>query len=191
MVEPILHIIIPILVLLAFKSHIDKKLVFSLAILTVMPDLDYLVGHRSIFHNVFFVLFMSILVYLMFKFIINKDKNKKTAENKNAFYLSTYYLFFHILLDIGRPGIPFFYPFANKLFTFNFNLNAVQNLGKSSITAFSSKSYITSQPIIEAIKTQSVPVITNLGFILIFIVVILLLSTLIKKKLAKPSQKSL
>jgi len=189
MVEPILHLIIPIVILLAFKPNINKKLVFGLAILTVMPDLDYLFGHRSLFHNVFFVIFMSILVYLMFRFVINKDNHKET-ENKNAFYLSIYYLFFHLFLDIGKPGISLFYPFINKLFTFNFSLNA-QAFGRSNISGLSTSSYVATQPIIEAIKTQQAPIITNLGFILIFVVAILFLSILIKKKLAKTSQKSL
>ena len=108
MVDPILHIVIPLLILFAFDKQVDKKLVFGLAFLTLLPDADFLIpwGHRNLFHTFWFVLVMSTLVYLFFRTIMKK----KEWENKNAFYLSLYYLFSHLFLDLKIPGIPFFSP---------------------------------------------------------------------------------
>jgi len=176
MVEPILHFIIPVIILLAFKPNVDRKLVFGLAILTIVSDFDYFIGHRSLFHNIFFVLIFSFIIYLMFKYIVNKDIVGKKIENKNAFYISLYYIFFHLLLDISRPGIPFLYPFTNKLFTFNFNINLAQVAEKTSrVGSLAAKSYVATQPIIEATKDQIVPLVTNFGFVLLVVVLLFFL----------------
>jgi|SRR3989339_2242024 len=170
MVEPILHFILPIVILLAFKPKVDKKLVFGLSVLTVVPDFDFIIGHREL-HNLFFVLFLSLLVYFLFRFVINYDKLKKEKENKNAFYLSLYYLFFHVLLDIGRPGIPLFYPFSENLYGFSFDLVS-RSFGVGGISWIEAKAVVLNQSLIEATKAQDIWIITTLGVILLVVCIL-------------------
>jgi len=181
MVEPILHLVIPILFLLAFKPKIGKKLIFGLAILTILPDFDFIIGHRSLFHNVFFVLIVSFIVYLMFRFVINKGNIEKGTENKNAFYLSLYYLFFHLFLDMSKPGIPFFYPISNKLFGFNFNL-IIRSFGLGGIPSIETQTNIFTKPLIEATIAQDIWVITTFGLILLAVSLIFIAITFINNK---------
>ena len=66
-------------------------------------DFDYLIPdwHRILFHNLIFVAVLTILVYL----ILGKLES----------FISLYYLLSHLILDLGEPGIPFFYPFYKYL----------------------------------------------------------------------------
>jgi len=181
MVEPILHFIIPIIILLAFKPNIDKKLVFGLSVLTVMQDFDFIVGHRSLFHNIFFVVLFSVVIYLLFRLVINKNNPKKETENKNAFYLSVYYLFFHLLLDIGVPGVPFFYPFFDKLFAINFNL-IVRSFDIDGAYLVDTQTNVFTQSLIEATKSQDVWLATTFGTVLLTVFFIFVLITVFNRK---------
>jgi len=174
--EPIVHFLIPLLILLAFKPNLNKKLVFALSIIAIAPDFDYVFGHRTIFHTLLFAFIFSFLVYLVFRFIINYKKNKE-IENKNAFYLSIYYTFFHLLLDIGDPGLPLLYPFFDKLITFNavFRVNLQTNAIKTT------SSFVTN-PIVQATHEPAAPFITTFGIVLLIIVSLVFIITFIKKK---------
>ena len=100
--EPILHIILPLFIILVFLPKLDKKLVIPLSILTILPDFDiFIYGmHRILFHNIFFVIIVSAIVY--------------STIGKQAFYLALYFISSHLLLDIAKEGAAFFWPFYDK-----------------------------------------------------------------------------
>ncbi len=180
MVEPVLHFILPIVILLAFKPNIDKKLVFGLSILTIAPDFDFIIGHR-VLHNIFFVFFLSILVYFLFRFLINLGSVRKEKENKNSFYLSLYYLFFHMLLDMGRPGIPFFYPLSDRLFGIDFNL-ITRSFGNGGMASLETQANVLNQSIVEATKAQDIWIITTLGVTLLIVFIFLFMISIIQHR---------
>jgi hypothetical protein len=116
--EPLVHLIIPTLVLLAFFPRLKKEIIF-LAPLSIIPDTDILLGKRLIFHNIFFALFVVLVVFLTSTIIFrNKKKNLPYLLTLIAFF----FLFTHLLLDIWGPGIALFYPFEKKLYSFDFNI---------------------------------------------------------------------
>ena len=101
--EPIIHYLIPIVFLLILFPKVNKKLVFSLAVLTWAIDLDFFTSlHRALTHNLIFMIVISLTFY----FLINKE----------AMYLSFYFIGSHLILDSAYPGNALFYPFYDKAF---------------------------------------------------------------------------
>lgn len=100
--EPLLHVIIPLIILIALYPKINKKLAIALLPLTLIIDFDFLlpVTHRFFFHNIFFIILVSLIIYL--------------AVNKQATLIGLYYLLSHLILDIQKPGIAFLYPIIQK-----------------------------------------------------------------------------
>ncbi|MBL7169555.1 MAG: hypothetical protein ISS48_00875 [Candidatus Aenigmarchaeota archaeon] len=112
---PLAHYTIPVLFLLfLFKS--DKKLILLLAPLTLMPDLDFFTNiHRLLFHNIFFVIGLSWLSYLLL------GKLFKINNKKEFFFITLFLLGSHLLLDFDAYGVAFFYPLDNHILGFDFN----------------------------------------------------------------------
>jgi LPXTG-motif cell wall-anchored protein len=102
--EPIAHLFLPVLLILAIYPNIPKRYVFYLAPLTFLMDFDLFFPdfHRILFHNLFFVIFVAALVYLLW--------------NKRAFFISLFYLSSHLILDLAYPGSAWFYPVVEKTF---------------------------------------------------------------------------
>jgi len=101
--EPIIHYLIPIIFLLIVFPNINKKTAFSLAILTWVIDLDFLTSaHRALTHNLLFMIVISAVLF----FLINKE----------AMYISFYFIGSHLILDSAYPGNALFYPFYDKAF---------------------------------------------------------------------------
>jgi len=101
--EPLVHLIIPPLVLLAFIPKL-RKLIFSLLIFSVIMDLDVFIPgafHRILFHNLLFVLIVVLIIYFIFGGIHS--------------IISGYYLISHLILDLGAPGFSIFWPFYKNL----------------------------------------------------------------------------
>jgi len=76
--EPLIHYLIPLVFILAFAPNLNKKPVFLLSPLLILPDIDFLFKAK-VFHNIFFVLLISFAVYFSYSWLIKKDKK--------AFYL--------------------------------------------------------------------------------------------------------
>ena len=174
MVEVLVHLILPVIVLLAFRPKLDKVLVFSLAILAVMPDIDVIIGHRTLFHNVFFAVGMSLLAAFAVSLV--------GAKRQQAFYLSIYYLFSHMFLDLGNPGVPFFYPLSSRLFTVNFSVLISPFRDGFLGSGLSIDSAVITKPIIEAVKPQVMPVVNTFGVLLLVLVAVLLITKFINSK---------
>ena len=102
--EPLFHLIIPVLMLMAIYPKLDKKYVFLLAPLTFIMDFDRLVpgAHRLYIHSIFFALLLALVIYIVW--------------DKKAFFVSLFYLGSHLLFDMGYPGIAFLYPLVKKTF---------------------------------------------------------------------------
>jgi len=102
--EPIVHILIPLVFLLAIFYKLDKKYVFYLLPLTFIIDLDtYIPGtHRYLFHNLLFVILISTIVYF--------------AWDKRAYFVSLFYLGSHLILDFAEPGVALLYPLVQKTY---------------------------------------------------------------------------
>jgi len=118
------HFIVPPFLLKVFDraKKISPKMLFFAAMGGLLPDLDYfyiwlinpflsepLIHHRTLFHNIFFVLFLLVLVLVLY-----------SQDNK----FSKYILFFtfgvsvHIFLDMIDIALPLFYPFVLDRFGF-------------------------------------------------------------------------
>lgn len=110
--DPIYHFLIPVLILLAARA--DKKLVFLLAPLSIIPDFDGLTVtmHRALFHNIFFAVILLAVLYLIIK------KFYKTKFASFLFVASTMF-FSHLLLDFDSYGIAFFFPLDKHAYTAN------------------------------------------------------------------------
>lgn len=121
--EPILHILIPLLILLALFPKLDKKWVIGLSFLAILPDLDFYTSpiHRIALHNIFFIIILPSLIYLI-------------SRNLKAFYISLYYLTSHLILDLTIGGVALFYPFYKKLIEITISLSTDFNFTFNIIT---------------------------------------------------------
>lgn len=122
--EPILHLLLPVLFLLAVSPQLEKKYVFGLAFATFIMDLDiYLpAAHRFLFHSLLFVIVFSLLIRVIW--------------NATAAYVAVFYTFSHLIFDFGLPGVAFFYPFIQK--TFYINVDILWNKGLDLVIFFGS-----------------------------------------------------
>ena len=101
--EPILHLTIPILFLVAFFPDIKKDLIAKLSIFTIFPDLDLLFipdMHRILLGNVFIVIIITVFIY--------------SSMGKQAGYITAFFLGSHLLMDLGKPGTALFWPLYDK-----------------------------------------------------------------------------
>lgn len=111
--EPLIHLLLPLTILLVFFPKLEKKYVFGLLFLAVIPDLDFLVKmelHRYLFHNIFFVLIITFLIWILW--------------DKKATIIGFYYLMSHLILDFAEGAIALFWPVYKELIAFVFNLKS-------------------------------------------------------------------
>ena len=110
--ESTFHILIPLLLLLVFFPKLEKKYVFGLLFLTILPDFDFVINvdlHRFLFHNIFFVIAITLIVWMLW--------------NKRAAIVGGFYLCSHLLLDFANNGVvALFWPFYDKLYSVLFKI---------------------------------------------------------------------
>ncbi len=112
--EPFVHALIPLAFLLALFPSLDKKYALSLVPIVWILDLDTFIGiHRFTFHNIFFVLALAGIVYIIWK-------------NKTAFWVTLYYGFSHLILDLSNPGSAWFYPIIKRTFYFEASITHIK-----------------------------------------------------------------
>lgn len=108
--EPLLHLVIPLLIVSFFTR--ERKYLY-LSVFTLVPDIDFLLIHRSFFHSLsFLVIVFSVLYFL----------EKRDGRPKNFSYVSSFYLLSHLILDSGYPGIRLLYPFSRLYYYFNLDV---------------------------------------------------------------------
>ncbi|MFO8109182.1 MAG: metal-dependent hydrolase [Thermoplasmata archaeon] len=106
------HITIPLLVLLALK--IDTRKAVIMLPLAVIPDLDlFFRGHRLLFHNLFAILFVPIILTLFIW--------KYKPEYGNYAWIGVFYLTAHLILDLSE-GTALFYPITTDFYQITANL---------------------------------------------------------------------
>lgn len=107
--EPLLHFILPGVILLVLFQKLDRWTILKLLPLTQLPDLDLFIVHdlhRALFHNFSFVFIVSGIVYYLL--------------GKTGFFISLFYLISHLIFDSAEAGNALFWPFYNNLIGFNF-----------------------------------------------------------------------
>ncbi len=105
--DPVMHILLPLLVLLALRVDTRKAVLF--APLALLPDLDAVLGyHRMILHS-----FIPVVVLPMAFIVYSKYKRPEWLMSA---LLVQYYLASHIVLDLA--GVAFFWPFTTEMLYF-------------------------------------------------------------------------
>ena len=103
----VFHYLIPVLLL--YFLGIRHKFLFGLGFLAWFPDLEKFLGYgRVIFHNIFFVLLATALIYVFLS-------AKKFSDKVKVTLLSGFFLLSHLILDFGGP-IKILYPLSSKFF---------------------------------------------------------------------------
>ena len=156
--EPIIHFLIPVLVVLALFPKLDRRLVLLLSPLTIIMDLDILMWHRFLLHNVFFMLFVVGLVYVVC--LVKKH------DVKIPVMIAMFFLVSHIILDLGGPGVGMFYPVYDKNIIVDFGLDVLSGTGELSKTLS-----IRTNPVSYTAINHAVPVVTNSGAILLLVAI--------------------
>jgi len=106
--DPLMHLVLPLLFLLAVK--VDARKALLLAPLAVLPDLDALFGlHRALGHS-----FIPILVVPM---TVLAYSHLKRPEWVPAAMIAQFYLASHVVLDLG--GVAFLWPIVEDQFYLN------------------------------------------------------------------------
>jgi membrane-bound metal-dependent hydrolase YbcI (DUF457 family) len=106
--DPLLHLLLPVLFLLAMR--IDTRKVLMFAPLAIFPDFDAVFGlHRAVFHS-----FIPILVLPIGLMIYSKLKR---PEWMLSALLVQFFLASHIVLDLG--GVAFLWPFVKDQMFFD------------------------------------------------------------------------
>ena len=108
-----MHFLIPLLILLVAFPKINKKLAVGLALLTLLPDIDFIIDftHRFLFHNIFFPIILSSIIYFF-------------SRNLQVALISFYYLMSHLILDLAVGALALFWPLYQRLIEINISLNS-------------------------------------------------------------------
>ncbi len=158
--EPIVHFLIPVLIVLALFPKLDRRLVLFLSPLTVIMDLDMLAGHRYMLHNVFFMLFVVGLVYIVFSF------RRFKFGVMTPVLIAAFFMLSHLALDLGGPGVGAFYPVYGKFIASDFSvmldLSTVELSGGFSVNA---------KPISDVVMPVRAPAATMTGILLFFVTI--------------------
>jgi hypothetical protein len=160
-VDPVVHLILPMLLLLAAK--LDSRVVVPLAIFAIVPDLDSLLGpHRMVLHNLF------VVVGVPLAFILITRVKRPALVMPGAVIM--FYLISHIVLYMS--GVALLYPFYGDAFFF------IPHVGLTTAPSLSFDFFIEwgTKPLEQ---TTHYTMIGDLGFALIIMVAVL---AVIKRK---------
>ncbi|GEM_PF-954802 len=103
------HIMIPLIILLALR--VDTRKVLLMLPFAVVMDLDFFIpgAHRMVFHNVWIVVIIPVLVILY----LDRFYPKYRSYGLIAFF----YLLSHLVLDLA-DGVALLYPFVTDFYYF-------------------------------------------------------------------------
>jgi membrane-bound metal-dependent hydrolase YbcI (DUF457 family) len=106
--DPLMHILLPVLFLLAIRM--DPRMVLLYSPFTILPDFDAAFGlHRAAFHSFIVAVLLPVALLAYSKY--------KRPEWTLASTLILFYLASHIVLDLG--GVAFLWPFTTDMFYFD------------------------------------------------------------------------
>ncbi|MFH1834927.1 MAG: hypothetical protein ABH851_01925 [Methanobacteriota archaeon] len=184
--EPLIHLILPLLSILVFFPELDKRKVYSLLPFAVIHDIDFFFGH-AIFHNIFFLAFFGFIVYPISK------KNRETT------FIAVYYWASHLVLDLQFVAL--LYPLYDGFISLHANLYLNPGLsqkipsillggGKQAVNLSSLFNYngmATHLPKETTYKIDKSPLLTSFGLItVIYLAFSIIVRKSIKKKRLKP-----
>jgi hypothetical protein len=166
--EPLIHYVIPVLFILALNQKLDRRKILRYSLLTLLPDMDFFLGH-ALLHNIFMPLALSSIVYHL------------AGRDKSSWMLSTYFLYSHLILDLGFVAL--LYPIEDSVFSLKINIytspkvagniwNIITGqgaIGKEAAAIIKSKSEVTEYPLEVAKNAEVSPVFTQIGLMLILI----------------------
>jgi len=120
--DPLMHLLLPILFLLALR--IDTKKVLLFAPLAILPDFDAAFNlHRAVFHSFIPVVILPVGLILY--------SRVKRPDWMLSALLVFFYLASHVVLDLG--GVAFAWPFTTDMLYFDpevtFNMHGGINFG--------------------------------------------------------------
>ena len=162
--EPLVHILLPALILLAFLPKYKKEvLLFSL--FAILTDFDTYIphSHRILFHNLLFISIIVLIVYVI--------------SNKFNAVLSSYYLLSHLILDIEYPGTAFLYPFYKYFIAFKIKIITIAG---NLMPQFKFDMLIT--PVTESFKFTESTYLGNVSVIFLALIILAILIYYYKKQ---------
>lgn len=164
LMEPLFHIIIPTLLLLVLFPKLDKKMILMLSPFSVITDIGHFIPgtHRVVFYNIFFLILILLIVFIM--------------AGKLPTLIAGYFLISHYILDLGEPGIAFFWPWTNNLYYLKFQI--LEKLGQ-----WSTNIYFGINNIGGGVRDPLGKVVDTWGFLAVFIVLVTaIISYYVKRK---------
>ncbi len=120
--DPLMHVVLPVLFLLAIR--LEPKAVVMFSPLAILPDFDAVFHlHRAVFHS-----FIPVLVIPLALIAYSR---LRMPEWMLSALLVQFYMASHVVLDIG--GVAFLWPFTTDMFFLDaritFNLQGGINFG--------------------------------------------------------------
>ena len=132
-----MHILIPMLIMLVVFPKVNKKLAIGLALLALVPDLDFFIDftHRFLMHNIFFTTGLSLIIYFF-------------TKDMKIFLMSLYYLTSHLILDLTVGAVALFYPLYQRLIEVTVSLNSkwILDLSIQTHPLMETSSYFSGKP---------------------------------------------
>ena len=116
--DTLYHFVFSIIVGLAIGLHIKHKfrIVAALAFLSVLVDVDHFLGlsARGTFHNIFFMFFIPVVLFLIFY----AYEEKKSIKFQSYSLILLVMLMGHLVSDIMYGGgVKLFYPFSDVMYS--------------------------------------------------------------------------
>lgn len=112
----VMHVLFPLLPLLAF-GRFKRRHVWMTAPLALLPDLDYVIPpHRAVLHNVFWVLALLVLWWLA-------PRSPRLAPRQDLFLLAALFWGGHEAMDVFYGGIVPFWPILQTNWLVEFSVD--------------------------------------------------------------------
>lgn len=122
MADPLLHLLIPAITLLALYDHAQIKWIITLLPFTILPDIDHINAlftlERALLHNVFCLIPLGLIALYGIK--------KKNSTLMHIGTIATFYWATHILLDLD--GVRALWPISGNVFALNANIIVTDKL---------------------------------------------------------------
>ncbi|MBD3388900.1 MAG: hypothetical protein GF416_07520 [Candidatus Altiarchaeales archaeon] len=168
--EPLAHYMLPVVFMLAFNPRTDRRTVLKYSPLAVLPDIDFFFGH-AILHNIFAPALIGVVVYHV------------TKKNREALLLSLFFLYSHLILDLGFVAL--LYPAKANVISLDFNIYTSPGMARNMwgmITGetamhesiLKADNRIRAEPIEAAENAPMSPVFTQLSLMLILLALLTL-----------------
>ncbi len=117
--DSLFHFMFPIIAALAARVHLKHPMrnILIAAILSVLVDIDHVIGiPRGSLHNAFVLILIPLL------FVIYTFSKRKFYQQKGLAILILIFLSSHLFLDVFDGGVMAFYPLSMHNYSIAFNI---------------------------------------------------------------------